>query len=154
MEVEQERWIEELSVYLERNGLSKSVGRIVGLLMISPQPLTLDELVTELSISKASASLGTRFGEQAGFIQRVGQPGERKAFYRLTDDFWYRSPSVRLESHRQMRDLVAGGLRVLPAAPPEVRRRMEDMCDFLTYYLEEYPRMYARWLEQRHKEAE
>jgi hypothetical protein len=63
---------------------------------------------------------------------------------------WY----LALESHRQMRDLEAGGLRVLPAAPPEVRRRMEDMCDFLTYYLEEHPKMYARWLEKRHKEAE
>jgi DNA-binding transcriptional regulator GbsR (MarR family) len=154
MKPEQERWVEEIGVYLERNGLAKSIGRIVGLLMISPHPLTLDEMSAELSISKASASLGTRFGEQAHIIQRVSQPGERKTFYRLNDDFWYRSMEARLDGYRHMRDLVAGGIRVLPREPSEVRQRMEDMCDFLTFYLDEYPKLYARWKKQRRARAE
>ena len=153
MQPEQERWIEEMSLYFERLGLAKSIGRILGLLMLSPRPVTLDELTKGLGISKASASLGTRFGEHAGFIQRVSQAGERKTFYRLSDDFWYGSLAARMESGRQFRDLVAGGLKVLPEESTDVRQRMVDMCDFLTYYLEEYPRMYARWMEERRKQT-
>ena len=151
MQVEQAQWVEEIGVYFEQTGLAKSIGRIVGLLMISPTPLTLDDLARELSISKASASLGTRFGEQAKFIKRVSQAGERKTLYQMSDDFWVGSLAARLESYRRFRNLVASGLKVLPAESTKVRQHMEDMRDFITYYLEEYPKMYAQWMEQRHK---
>jgi DNA-binding transcriptional regulator GbsR (MarR family) len=149
MQPKQEHWIEEVSLYFERYGLAKSLGRIVGLLMISSEPLTLDDLVRQLNISKASASLSTRFGEQAGLIQRVSHTGKRKTLYRLSDNFWYRSLAARLEGYRHLRDLVTGGLQVVDDKPAEVRQRMEEMRDFLSYYLEEYPKLVARWSEQR-----
>ncbi len=57
--------------------LPKSVAEIYGLLFISPQPRSLDDLVTRLQISKGSGSQGLRFLRSIGAVQTVYVPGSR-----------------------------------------------------------------------------
>jgi HTH-type transcriptional regulator, glycine betaine synthesis regulator len=62
-------------------GVPKSVGEIYGLLYLSREPLSMDQISDRLKISVGSASQGLR--QLRGFraVKTVYVPGERKDFY-------------------------------------------------------------------------
>jgi len=62
----------------QRVGLPRSTGQIYGLLYLSKKPLTLDDMVDALGLSKGSASNATRHLVTLGAIKPVWVPGERK----------------------------------------------------------------------------
>jgi len=70
----------------QRLGLPRSLGQIFGLLYLSPEPLTLDDMVEQLAISKASASTGTRQLLLWGAIRTVWVPGQRRDYYAVAAD--------------------------------------------------------------------
>ncbi|NJR43396.1 MAG: hypothetical protein HC767_12780 [Akkermansiaceae bacterium] len=55
-------------------GLPRSIGEIYGLLFISQAPLSLDDLVQRLKISKGSASQGLRMLKGLGAVREVEIP--------------------------------------------------------------------------------
>jgi len=61
-------------------GLPKSIGEIYGLLFISQESLSLDDLAEKLDISKGSASQGLKFLRNLGAIHK--DEINRKAYYR------------------------------------------------------------------------
>lgn len=64
-------------------GLPKSIGEIYGLLFISRAPLSLDDLVQRLAISKGSASQGLRMLKSLGAVREAHVNGgtERRTYY-------------------------------------------------------------------------
>jgi HTH-type transcriptional regulator, glycine betaine synthesis regulator len=66
--------------------LARSVGQIFGLLYVSPEPLSLDDLCERLSISKGNASVNLRTLETWRAIERVWVQGSRRAHYRASRD--------------------------------------------------------------------
>jgi HTH-type transcriptional regulator, glycine betaine synthesis regulator len=68
-------------------GLPRSTGEIYGLLFLSPCPLTLDDMVESLGISKASASTGTRHLISWGAVKQVWVAGERRDYFEVVPDF-------------------------------------------------------------------
>ncbi|MEP2777088.1 MAG: MarR family transcriptional regulator [Luteolibacter sp.] len=77
-------------------GLPRSLGEIYGLLFISPDPLSLDDLVRLLGISKGSASQGLRTLRVLGAVKEAENNGDRRTYYQ---------PSVELKP------LVGGFIR-------------------------------------------
>ena len=55
-------------------GINRTMGQIHGLLYISPQPLSMDEIMQRLKISRGNASMSLRALEDWGVIQRVHAP--------------------------------------------------------------------------------
>jgi DNA-binding transcriptional regulator GbsR (MarR family) len=66
-------------------GLPRSIGEIYGLLFISRSPLSLDDLVARLNISKGSASQGLRMLKSLGAVNEANGNGnggtERRTYY-------------------------------------------------------------------------
>jgi len=64
-------------------GLPRSIGEIYGLLFISQSPLSLDDLVCRLNISKGSVSQGLRMLKSLGAVNEATGNGftERRAYY-------------------------------------------------------------------------
>ena len=62
-------------------GLPGSLGEIYGLLFISTKPLSLDELVRYLGISKGSASQGLRTLRTLGAVREASGNGDRRTYY-------------------------------------------------------------------------
>jgi DNA-binding transcriptional regulator GbsR (MarR family) len=64
-------------------GLPPSIGEIYGLLFISQAPLSLDDLVKRLKISKGSASQGLRTLKSLGAVRETNGNGngERRTYY-------------------------------------------------------------------------
>jgi DNA-binding transcriptional regulator GbsR (MarR family) len=86
-------------------GFSKVMGQLYGALLLSPEPLSLDELMDELDISKASVSMNIRTLEHMGMVRQVwvrGRGGRRK-YYEAETDFWQIISNVL--AGREMRDV-------------------------------------------------
>lgn len=62
-------------------GLPKSIGEIYGLLFVSQDPLSLDDLVQRLGISKGSVSQGLRSLRELGAVREVKMPVGRRVYY-------------------------------------------------------------------------
>lgn len=69
-------------------GFSEVMGRLYGTLLMNPDPLSLDDLVSRLRISKGSVSMNMRALERWGMAKEVWVRGERKKYYAAEHDLW------------------------------------------------------------------
>jgi len=68
-------------------GFSKLIGQIYGSLYLSPKPLSLNDLMDILHVSKGSISTNIRELEKWGGCQKVWIKGDRKDFYEAEVNF-------------------------------------------------------------------
>lgn len=97
--------LEGLSQLSDYFGFSKVMGQLYGALLLNKDPLSLDDLMETLSISKASVSMNLRTLEHLGMVRQVwlhGRGGRRK-YYEAETDFLQIISNI-LKS-REMRDL-------------------------------------------------
>ncbi len=80
---ETRQFIERMGLAVERMGLTRTFGRLFGLLMVADRPLSLDEIVERLDVSKASVSTNARACEELGLARRVGVRGDRRDYYEI-----------------------------------------------------------------------
>jgi DNA-binding transcriptional regulator GbsR (MarR family) len=72
MEAQTAHFIERMGLALEADGLPRIAGRIFGLLLVSEDACSLDDLACDLKVSKASVSTNARMLEQRAVLERVG----------------------------------------------------------------------------------
>jgi DNA-binding transcriptional regulator GbsR (MarR family) len=107
-------------------GFSKVMGQLYGALLLSAEPLSLDDLVELLDISKASVSMNLRTLEHMGMVRQVwvrGRGGRRK-YYEAETDFWQIIANIL--SGREMRD-VDRALTVLSENVARLSNAMPNM---------------------------
>lgn len=68
-------------------GLGRLVGRTYALLLLESKPLCLDDIMSKLSISKASASITLRRLAAWKLVYRVAEEKGRRDFYQVESDF-------------------------------------------------------------------
>ena len=68
-------------------GFPKSIGQIYGLLMFTDKPMSAEDIVTTLSVSKATISNSIRQLSSWGIIRQVWIQGDRKDHYEVIEDF-------------------------------------------------------------------
>ena len=69
-------------------GINRTMAQIHALLMISPQPLTTDEVMEELEISRGNAHSNLKELVAWGLIRVVVKKGERREFFEAEKDVW------------------------------------------------------------------
>ena len=72
----------------ESYGMTKVAGLLKGLLLLSRNPLSLDEMAERLEVSKPSISTNIRLLERWKAVRRVFNRGDRKNYYELRGDLW------------------------------------------------------------------
>ena len=70
-----------------RLGLPRSLGQIYSALYLSPRPLSLQDLMDTLDISKGNASMSVRQLAAWGAVEQVWVKGDRRDFYQANADF-------------------------------------------------------------------
>src|SRR5215217_2912648 len=84
LDEERRRYVEEFGLLFGQFGLSRMLGRVLGVLMISDPPeRSAEELAEALGASRGSISQTTRSLIQMGLVQRWSRPGERKHYFRV-----------------------------------------------------------------------
>ncbi len=69
-------------------GFSKGMGAIYGAVYLSMDPISLDELVEQVGITKGAVSTNVRQLERLGLVHKYVVLGERKDYYTAETDFW------------------------------------------------------------------
>ncbi len=67
-------------------GLSKTACQLYALLYIKAKPLSLDDMVESLGISKGNVSVNIRILERWAAVKKVWKKGSRKDYYRAEED--------------------------------------------------------------------
>lgn len=109
-------------------GFSKVMGQLYGALMLNPTPLSLDDLVELLDISKASVSMNLRTLEHLGMVRQVWVKGrgDRRKFYEAETDFWQIISNIL--AGREMRD-VERALHVMDENASRLSKSMANMSE-------------------------
>ena len=123
-------------------GLPRSIGEIYGLLFISRSPLSLDDLVYRLKISKGSASQGLRMLKSLGAVREANGNGgaERRTYYepavelkRLVGGFIREQIRPHLDSGKTKINRLAETAR--DVEDPEHRRFLCDRVERLEQWM-------------------
>jgi DNA-binding transcriptional regulator GbsR (MarR family) len=83
-----EQMIENLSRISEFWGFSRAMGGLYAALYLSPGPLSLDELIPIVGVTKGAISTNIRALEQLGMVHRHLRTGDRKDYYEADTEFW------------------------------------------------------------------
>lgn len=69
-------------------GINRTMAQIHALLLISPDPLTQDDVMEELNISRGNTNMNIRELINWMLVERVLLPGERKEYFTAEKDIW------------------------------------------------------------------
>jgi len=85
-------------------GINRTMAQIHALLLISPNPITQDDIMEQLNISRGNVNMNTRELIDWGLVDRVLVPGERKEFFSAEKDIWKVSTQIIKERKRRELD--------------------------------------------------
>ncbi len=140
-----QRFIEKMGLLYEADGMPRIAGRILGLLLLRDEVLSLDDLAEELRISKASASVNARQLERVGALERVAKPGDRRDYYGVAEGMAERMLEIRLDRVSRLRSLLEEGLATVEVGSSEVRERLEEVVAFHCHILADLRRSLSGW---------
>jgi len=69
-------------------GINRTMAQIHALLLVSADPMTQDDIMEELDISRGNTNMNIRELINWGLVERVILPGERKEFFSAEKDIW------------------------------------------------------------------
>mgnify|MGYP002146421215 FL=1 len=84
-------------------GINRTMAQIHALLLISPDPITQDDIMEQLNISRGNVNMNTRDLIGWGLVDRVLIPGERKEFFTAEKDIW--KVATQIIKERKKREL-------------------------------------------------
>jgi DNA-binding transcriptional regulator GbsR (MarR family) len=87
-------------------GLNKTMAQIHALLMLSTKPLSTEDIMQDLNISRGNANMNVRALLEWGIVDRVLIPGERKEYFRSEKDVWTLARTVAKERRRRELDPI------------------------------------------------
>ncbi len=135
-------FIEDFGQLFARYGLAPIFGRVFGLLLMSDQPLSLDDIAGQLRISKSGVSVATRDLERLGVARRSGSPGSRRVLYEAADNMEpiFEAQFTRIRQSLAIIQRVSGVLTGERAA-----RRLDRMRELHQFWLEESQGILEHW---------
>ena len=86
-----------------RWGISRTMGQIHALLLINPKPLSADEIMEELSVSRGNVAMSLKALLEWEIIEKLSLEGERKDYYKAIKDIWAVFKQVLI--HRKEKEL-------------------------------------------------
>ena len=137
-------FIESMGRYFESHGIPRIGGRILGLLLISSQPLSAEAIASILRVSRGSVSTNFRLLLASGLAEKVTFPSDRTTYYTFPPTAWEKAMKVEIEGTASLARLAQQGLAALPPDNP-ARNRLEGMIGWVNMISEVYQKMLAEW---------
>jgi len=84
-------------------GINRTMAQIHALLMVSPDPLTQDDVMEELNISRGNVNMNMRDLISWGLVERMILSGERREYFTAEKDIW--KVATQIIRERKKREL-------------------------------------------------
>lgn len=82
-------------------GINKAMAQIHALLIVSPTPLSTDQIMEELQISRGNANMNIRGLLDWGIVHKEYKSGDRKEYFSAGKDIWELARQVTRERRRR-----------------------------------------------------
>ncbi|HKH83927.1 MAG TPA: MarR family transcriptional regulator [Gemmatimonadales bacterium] len=138
-------FIDRMGLALESEGLPRTAGRIFGLLLVSEDCRSLDEIATQLHVSKASVSTNARLLEQRGVLERNSRPSDRRDYYRVQPDLFSHTMAQRLQRWQRLHEAIGDARTKLPIRSRKVLKRLEDYDSAYTFLTQAIREALENW---------
>lgn len=132
-----EKFIQNWGALATQWGINKTMAQIHALLMISNEPLCVEDIMEELQISRGNVSMNLRELMNWGIVFKEFKPGERKDFFVSENDLTEMARKISIErSRREIKPII----RVLSEIkeveeegkkPAYFEERMEELHDLI-----------------------
>jgi DNA-binding transcriptional regulator GbsR (MarR family) len=142
-------FIERMGLALEGDGLPRIAGRIFGLLLVSEDARSLDDLAAELRVSKGSVSTNARLLEQRGVLERMSRPADRRDYYRVQPDLFSHTMAQRLARWQRFHEAIGAARTSLTIRSPAVLDRLEEYEEAYAFMSQVIAEALARWQATR-----
>lgn len=135
-------WGEQGSLW----GINRTMAQVHALLFVSPEPLSANQIMDELQISRGNVSMALRELMAWGLVSRVHIKGERREFYTTEKDVWIMFRIIARERKKRevdptievLRDSV-NRLNQMPDAEGKYEReQIKNLLDFFETGVEVY----------------
>jgi DNA-binding transcriptional regulator GbsR (MarR family) len=142
-------FIDRMGLALESDGLPRIAGRIFGLLLVSEDCRSLDQLASALRVSKSSVSTNARLLEQHGVLERNSRPSDRRDYYRVPPDLFSHTMAQRLQRWERFHEAIGDARNVLPIRSRKVLERLEEYDSAYAFLTQAIREALARWRTTR-----
>lgn len=138
-------FVEKMGLTLERDGMPRIAGRVLGFLLVHEGAYSLDDLAEALKVSKASVSTNARQLEQYGLLERMSEPGDRRDYYQMGPDVWQRLLARWQRKWEESRALFTEAAASLPEEMEAAHARLVRAEQFHLLLVDLADRAIARW---------
>lgn len=84
-------------------GINRTMAQLHALLLVSPDPLSTEEMMDELNLSRGNVNMNIRGLIDWGLVEKIHRPGERRDYFWAEKDIWKVTRQVAKE--RKKREL-------------------------------------------------
>lgn len=103
LEEAKQQFIQSWGVLGTQWGINRTMAQIHALLLVAPEPLSADEIMEQLQISRGNANMNIRDLMTWGIVEKVLKPGERREYFTAEKDIW--KVAMRIIKERKRREL-------------------------------------------------
>lgn len=137
-------------------GFNRTVGQILALLVIHPDPLNADQIASTLKVSRGNVSMGVKELQSWRLIQLAHQPGDRKDYFSPKGSFWDMAQTVFEERRKREVDPTLSLLRglllstsenALDAYACKQAEELHDLLEMLTNWADQLNSLSASQLK-------
>jgi len=97
------QFIQNWGVLGSQWGINRTMAQIHALLLVSPDPMSADDIMAALQISRGNTNMNVRDLIDWGIVEKVLKPGERKEFFTAEKDIW--TVAMRIVKERKRREI-------------------------------------------------
>lgn len=110
MEEVSKEFINNLGRVADFFGFNRLMGQLFAVLFLSPEPLTLDDMVKKLESSKGNVSINIRALERWGLVRQIYKWADRKNYYEAEPDIWKAVSGILQERERKESQQIISSL--------------------------------------------
>lgn len=129
LEEAKQQFINSWGAFGTQWGINRTMAQIHALLLISSNPVTQDEIMEQLSISRGNVNMNIRDLIGWGLVERVIVSGERKEYFTADKDIWKVATQIIKERKKRELDPM---LKLLSQLENIDDKKEKDTKEFLT----------------------
>lgn len=140
LEEAQEKFIQAWGALASSWGINRTMSQVHALLMIAPEPMSAEEIMERLNISRGNANMNLRALIDWGLVSKELKQGDRKEYFVAEKDIW--TIAMRIIQERKKRELnpvsriieQVSDVEIDPENPEAVafRQTIENIEKFVT----------------------
>jgi DNA-binding transcriptional regulator GbsR (MarR family) len=139
-----------------RWGINRTVGQIYAVLYVSAAPLTADDIVERLGVSRSNVSMGLKELQSWRLVRLEHRPGDRREFFSAPEDVWQIFRTLAEERQRREVDptlsMLRDALLETAGSPEDIyaqerMRRMHELIEQITDWFAEVRKLSPETLQ-------